>query len=479
VNFKATYLLWIFLLIFSAGASQKAFAQPSLGIVWDAPSDTATANVQLNLFSELGVTHLEIAHPVSESMLSAVAKTDLTILVRSDNYYLTLSQLQRNREQLTENYISFAAQYRSFLNVGGLGLLSHSQTHHTGFSKVFKPVLDTLSAYSNKSFYYYQQKGWYSFNNPDQPFGVLYDDATYQESDLSDFHSTIQTFTAGDSNQLLFINSEWLLEATDQYPELSNSLMEYRDNQIWELPLPSTEDQSSPSNWMVFILLILWTALAIQMKYLPYVRPMILRYFLAHRFFVDDILHYRERYLSSGILMMVKHALFGGLTAYIVARILFSEFGVDALFHHLPWFAVTGSNYFSFFFFGLILVLITQVIALLWLHLPAKNLEHFSQTINLYSGIFYLDYLIVTLMITLFAAGIGTFLNLILASIYAIVWFGAFNLAAFDASKNMGGNRTIYLLLTIGLHTILSLAILFFVLLNTEIIEILDLSVSL
>ncbi|MEX0723661.1 MAG: hypothetical protein WD053_07280 [Gracilimonas sp.] len=479
MKFKATYLFGIILLLFSAGVSQNTFAQPSLGVVWDTPTDTATAKEQLHLFSELGVTHLEIDHSLSDPMLSVLANTDLTILVRSDNYYLTLSKLQENREQLTQEYIALAEQFRSILNVGGLGLLSHSQTQHSSFSEVFEPVLDTLSAYSNKSLYYYHRDEWFSFNNPVQPFGTLYSDQDYRESDLSDFHSVMQSFTAGDANRLLFVHSEWLLDATEQYPELSNSLIEYRDNQTWELPLPDGQAQSSPSNWMVFILLVLWVALALQVKYLPYVRPMILRYFLAHRFFVDDILHYRERYFTSGILMMVKHAIFGGLTTYIVAQILFSEFGVAAFYHHLPWIAITGTNYFSFFFFGLILVLLTQLIALLWLHLPAKNLEHFSQTINLYSGIFYLDYLIITLMTTLFTAGIGTTLNLILASIYVIIWFGAFNLAAFDASKNMGSNRTIYLLLTIGLHTTLSIAIVLFVLLNTEIFEILDLAISL
>jgi hypothetical protein len=162
-----------------------------------------------------------------------------------------------------------------------------------------------------------------------------------------------------------------------------------------------------------------------------------------------------------------------------VAQILFSDHGIEAFFHHLPFFAITGSNYFSFFFFGLILILLTQIVALLWLYLPAKSLGHFSQAINLYAGSFYVDFFIITLMVTLFTAEIGTSITLMLAVIYVLIWFFAFNLAAFDASRNMGSGRIFYLLLTIGLHTILSFAALLLILLNTDIIEILDLAISL
>ena len=479
MNNKATYLFASCLFLLSIALTQQSNAQNSLGIVWEVPSDTAGVNEQLEEFSELGVTHIEVSHPVPSSIMELLERSNLAVLIRSGNRFFTVSEIGVQSDQLTQNYIDFAEQYRPYLNVAGLGLLSHSHFEHPLFSDVFNPIIDSLSTVSNKSFYFFQREKWYNFGNPQQPFGTFYPDQSYQPSDLFAFDSAMHSLIATNSDQLLFIQSSWFLEAISQYPELSNSLIEYQEKNLWELPFPNTNDQGVAANWMVLILLLLWAALAIQMKYLPYVRPLIVRFYLAHRFYVDDILHYRERYLAPGILMMVKHAIFGGLVFYIVAKILLSQHGIAAFFHHLPFFAITGSNYFSFFFFGLILILLTQILALLWLHLPAKSLDHFSQTVNLYAGSFYIDFLIITLMITLFVAQIGSSLTLIFAAVYVLIWFLAFNLAAFDASRSMGSGRFLYLFLTIGLHTVLSFAAVLLILLNTNLIEILNLAISL
>jgi hypothetical protein len=82
-------------------------------------------------------------------------------------------------------------------------------------------------------------------------------------------------------------------------------------------------------------------------------------------------------------------------------------------------------------------------------------------------------------MITLFVAQIGSSLTLIFAAVYVLIWFLAFNLAAFDASRSMGSGRFLYLFLTIGLHTVLSFAAVLLILLNTNLIEILNLAISL
>lgn len=476
---KATYLFGICIILFVAGISTKSFAQPSLGIVWSPPDDTATANHQLGTFSALGITHLEISHPIEPSLRSIVSQSDFTILVRSDNYFLTISEIQKNKAILRDNFLDLAQEYRAALNVAGLGLLSHSHTDHVEFHEVFSPIIDSLSSISNKSFYYFHQDEWFNFVNPEQSFAALFNNKSYEPKDLKELDNILNYLVTEQSQKLLFFRSAWFLEAVEQYPEFTHSLIKYRDTNEWELPLPNTSETTPDSNWIVLILLTLWVALAVQVKYLPYVRPMMLRYFLAHRFFVDDILHYRERYATAGIFMMINHAFFGGLVFYITAQVLLSEIGVEAFFNHLPWLAITGVNYFSFFFTGFILVLLTQFIALLWIHLPAKTLGHFSQTINLYAGVFYIDYLILTLMVTLFAAGIGSSLNIILSILYILIWFGAFNIAAFDASRNMESGRPLYLLLTFGLHTIATFFLIISILLYTNFIEILDLSFSL
>jgi hypothetical protein len=277
----------------------------------------------------------------------------------------------------------------------------------------------------------------------------------------------------------VFVNSSWFKEAINSYPELSESLIVYQEKQDWQLPLPDGEKTSAFPNWLIYVLVTLWLGLSIQFRYLPYVRPMMIRYFLAHRFFVDDILHYRERAALGGILLMHSHAIFGGMVAFMTAKTIISAAGLEAFFFHFPVLAVTGLNYASFFFIGFILVLLTQGVALLWLHLPAKNIEHVSQTINLYAGSLFIDFILVTIMLTLYTSGFGAATITSFAILFVLIWFGAFNFAAYDISSGNAPGRVAYLALTLGLHTVISAGLLILFLNSTHLIQILSLSIGL
>lgn len=462
-----------------AGLTANVFAQPSIGIVWPVPEDTAKAKQQLSALSDHGVSYVEVRHPVSHSVLNLLSDFEFAVLVRTNHELFSITDIINNRDRLLEEYVQISRFYRSHFNVTAIGLLTNSHTSHPGFRSEFKPVADSLRGAFNKSFYFYNHPSWYDFDIPSQPFGMIINDREFSLSDLDGLNSRFHQDLSMNSNVIYFFDASWFLDAIETYPELSESLLNYHQTKQWKLPLPNVQMQSVQQNWMVLMLLLLWGALALQLKYLPYVRPMIVRYFLSHRFFVEDILQYRERSATGSLLMMAKHAVIGGTIFYICSRMLFTETGVEAFFHHLPFLAITGVNYVSFFFFGLILILFTQVISVLWLHLPAKNLEHFSQTINLYAGILYLDFIVITIMVTLYAAEIGASPVLSLGLIYILIWFVAFNFAAIDGSGNTGKGRLLYLLITIGLHTILTISFLILLLVNTNIIQILDLAISL
>lgn len=479
MNSKATYLFALCFAFLFAGIQPEIKAQPYLGVVWEVPDDTSEAIQQLDTFARHGITYLELEHPVGSWTLNQLRNKDFTVLVRTSKSYLTLSEIKQQQNALIETYAAISEQYRTYFNVAAIGLLSHSQTGHPEFKMVFNPILDSLDTRFNTSFYYFTREGWFTFQYAGEPFATHFSSQNYHPKQLNEFNDRFQELNSDQSSQVLFLSSTWLLEALDAYPELSKSLVNYRDGHQWILPQPNVDTQTVSPNWLAFLLMLLWAALAISMKYLPYLRPMLLRYFLSHSFFVDDILHYRERAVSGGILLMIMHAVFGGIVFYITAQIVISPPGVDALFHHLPLLAITGVNYTSFFFIGLILVLITQFLAILWLYLPAKTLEHFSQCINLYAWLFFLDFLLVTVMVTLYLAGTGSSAIPILTGIFVVIWFAAFNIAAFNASGNMGSDTFLYLLLTIGLHTIISIGLIVLILTQNEVLQVIDLAISL
>lgn len=479
MNSEATYLFALCFAFLFAGVQPGIEAQPYLGVVWEVPGDTTETVQQLETFTRHGITYLELEHPVDSWTLSHLRDKDFTVLVRTSKSYLTLSEIENQQNALIEQYSTIAEQYRTYFNVAAIGLLSHSQTEQPEFEAVFSPILDSLDTRYNTSFYYYSREGWFTFQYSREPFATLFSRQNYHPKHLDEFYSRFQELISDQSSEVLFLSSAWLLEALETYPELSKSLTDYRNGHQWVLPLPDVDHQAVSSNWLALLLMLLWVALAVIMKYLPYVRPMLLRYFLAHRFFVDDILHYRERAASGGVLLMIMHAVFGGIVFYITAHILISPPGVNAIFHHLPLLAITGINYTSFFFLGVILVLLTQFVAILWLYLPAKTLEHFSQCINLYAWFFFLDFILVTLMVTLFLADTGSSLIPTLAALFIVIWFAAFNIAAFDASGNMGSDRFLYLFLTIGLHTVFSIALIVLILTQVEFLQVIDLAISL
>lgn len=453
--------------------------QPSLGIIWDNPADTSEAKAKLDIYAAHGIDYIQLNHPVNPENLALLRDAPFTLLVQLDKSFLTLSEIQQKQTSLLQQFGETADYYRSYLNIAAIGLLKNSQTSHPDFRDSFSPILDSLSIRSNKEFYFYANENWYYLNSPANSFATLYPDSAFSSNDIVAFDAMFSKEVEQNSGLIFFVNSKWLDEALASYPEFSKSLLLYDENNEWQIPLPESKETGDSQSWMILLLVLLWVALAVLFKTLPYLRPMLLRYFLAHRFFVDDILHYRERAITGGISLMAMHAVFSGMVFYILANSSISEAGLEAFFHHLPSLAIVGTNYASFFVIGVILTLVVQTIALFWLYLPAKNLEHFSQAVNLYAGTFFLDFLTVTILVTLFVTGFGLTYILTFGALFVLIWFGAFNVSAFDISRSMGQGTAIYLLLTIGLHTILSVGLLVLFFVNQPLVQVLELAINL
>ena len=476
---KATYLFVLVFAFLFCGIASKAEAQPSLGIIWHSPTDTSEAVNQLHMYEKYGIEYIQLQHPVHTEVLGLLRSSPLTFIIQLDKAYLTLSEIRSQQNILLQEYGEIVDLYRSNLNVAAIGLLKNSQTFHTDFMDGFTPIIDSLSIQSNKEFYFYSNKDWYYFRTPEEPFATLYPDSVFQRKDIITFDEQFHEKTEQNSELIFFMTSKWFDEALNSYPEFSESLLMYKNNYEWQIPLPESEKSDSPQNWMIILLVLLWVCLAILFKFLPYLRPMLMRHFLAHRFYVDDILHYRERALTGGISLMSLHAVFSGMVFFIIAKSSISEAGLEAFFHHLPVLAIAGPNFASLFIIGVIITLIVQAIALLWLYLPAKNLEHFSQAVNLYACTFFLDYLTVTILVTLFVTGSGLPYILSIGTLFIVIWYAAFNLSAIDISRNLGPQKSIYLLLTIGLHTVISVGLIILLFTSTSWIQVIDLAISL
>lgn len=480
---RATYLTFTALIFVLLLSSSKVQAQTSLGVIIDGSEQTALNAREFEFFEELGVSHIEVVRPSNSQLLDVLRDYDFTIYVNLGYRFLTLDELTENKTQLIESYSSLLDELQVYTNIYSIGLLENSQMHNAEFEANFKEILGELQEQTNLTFYYTQNGLRFYFENTEQIIGQTFQDEDFELNDLHSFDNKYSELVSlANFEQILFVHSDWLFQAIEEYPPFRESLTIYHATGNWVFPNPQTDpkSQSISFHWIIIVLLFLWVLLAAQVKYLPYTRPMILRYFFAHRFYVDDIIQYRERNAVAGLSLIFSHALFGGIVFYVLGNILLSQNGLQALYHHYPILSAFGDRYMSLFFTGSICVLGLELLALLWLHLPAKNLQSISQTINLYSGIFFINYLLITLAVTLFIqeTNYSNFL-LTLCIIYFIIWYASFNITAINISKNMGGNRFIYLTLTIGLHTVISAVFLFLILSTDSLMEILHLSISL
>lgn len=476
---KKTYLCFGFLSLWLFGFSISSIAQTYLGVTVTDEEELEQVTQQLDLLQNYGIQYIEIATEADRQELNELSGQGFTLLVRSNIKFLTAANVDRSREQIQTDLFELNDRLIDMPDLEGLGVFSNSATYSQAFNGAFDPIFSTLRAQSDLTLYFVNHDQWFSMDSPTDAFGELFDFKKYPVNTLQHFDRWFTNKLENKSGQILFFPADWLLSLNKNYPAFDASLKEFAETGNWLLPLPEPESPGPSLNILVLLLLVLWGSLAMQMRYLPYIRPMILRYFLAHRFFVDDILHYREREATGSLLMMLSHAIFGGMVSYISAGILLNDAGVSAFFHHFPYLALVGPNLGSFFAAGALIVLLTQVVAILWLHLPAKNIDHISQTLNLYASLFYLDFFIVTLMLPLFLTNTWPILTLSLGVFYVLIWFASFNITAYNASKAMGPDRFMYLLLTIGLHLVVFLGAIVLLMVSTEIEEVLALSFSL
>lgn len=477
---KKTYLFILFFFCWVQGINSTLAAQPYLGLVVDEPNDVETLSKHLDSLDDWSINYIELnAELANQDLMEKITDHEISVLIRSGHKYLIQDDLTESGEEIQSSLQELVQQVASYPSVGGIGLFSNSMSNDVDFNSAFSPILNAVLSETESTLYYKNSREWFTFNNPDEPFAVYFDDAQHRINSLHHFNSFFQQTVDIDPSLIVFLDISWLSSMLETYPQFSTSLEEFDRTGTWLIPLPEPEKPASPTSFLVVLLVILWAGLATQIKYLPYIRPMINRYFLAHRFFVDDILHYRERMATGSILMMVAHAIFGGMATYIFAKLLMNEVGLEAFFHHFPYLGIVGNNYISLSLAVVFIILITQLIMIFWIHLPAKNLAHISQSLNLYAGLLYLDFVLLTLMIPLYLTGTWLMFTIGLGVVFVLIWFASFNISAFDASKSMGADRFLYLFITIGIHFLVSLALLIFLLSNNGFTQALSLSTSL
>jgi len=485
VRIKSTYfthyLLLLTLITFCFNGSSKAQQSTStnLGISWEPSSNPKEISSQLSFYDQIGIKFIELKHPISSSVLDSISRYPIQVLIRFDTKYLTTYTVNKNRDEIIQQYSSLILEYAEYESVIAYGLYSYSQSFDAGFIKSFETITDELQQISNREFY----------EITSGPFNAL--DFSIYEIKSGSLPIDISAFLLAKDNspndafllnelfqknpELLFLDSNWLLKAIQIHPYLTTALQNFKNGEEFILPLQKKEFQPTKFNWPVLVFVIIWITMGIHVTVSQTYKPLIFRYFTGHRFFVDDVMRYRERSYVNGVFLFFQHAFFTGLVVYIFSALLISNAGLDVLYSSIPQFAIFGKNYFSLFILGTLFTVFIQLIALVWLYFPSISMTHFSQTLVLYTWVFHLDFLIVSAMLTLLLFGGSGNLILFLALLFVINWLVAFFLATLDSSKYLIQKRASYIFYTFGLYTIVNIGLLILFLSNDLITDFLEL----
>ncbi|GAB5408168.1 MAG: hypothetical protein BalsKO_05330 [Balneolaceae bacterium] len=481
----STYFLLIFIWALILKSSSSITAQEtSIGISWDNPPSVSNQiSTQLFTFENIGVQFLELQHPVNTVLLDSISNYPFQVLIRFDKKYLTTSEVRENNTEIIRQYSSLILEYAEYESVIAYGLYSFSQSFNVEFIAEFESISNELSQISNREFYEITSG---SFNALDFSMYEITSDMfsndisaflLSKESSPDDAHLLNKLFDK--RPRVLFLDSKWFFSAIQLHPYLLPALQDFNNGDEFILPLKKTDSIRTTFNWPVLVFVLIWISMGIHITLSQTYKPLIFRYFTGHRFFIDDVMRYRDRSYLSGIFLFFQHAFFTGLVIYILSSLLISETGMDVLYFTIPQLAIFGQNYFSLFAIGTIITVLLQLVALSWLYFPSKSMTHFSQTLTLFTWVFHLDFLIVSVMLILLLTGGSTNLILFLGLLFLLNWLVAFFLTSFDSSKYLLQKRISYIFYTFGLHTLLNIGLFILILSSESIMDFLELVILL
>lgn len=437
----------------------SSHAQKKVAVDWEKPADSEAFNRELDFFGNHNVSYLFVSHPLSKDEIALLDSVGISFFVKLNHKFVTENEFIINSDQYLKSVNDAKAHYGSSSTFNGI--IAFSQ------SIIPSDVLPNTGILEVKG------NTVYSVNAHSQPLFSIFETSDSYAENLSRFKELLIN-----SELILLLDGNWYKSLLDQIEDLKSIFEGRTGMDPSAIAVPDIPDQTPLIHWSIVVLIGLWISLAVNVATNPTYLETIPRYFTAHRFYVDDIMSYRERTSASAIFLLFQHAIFGGLVSYILAKMFISDTGLEALYHHIPYIAVMGKNYFSLFVLTSVLVLIVELIALVWLYAPNKEMTHLNQGLNLFTSIFHLDFIIVTTIVTGYFGDWNTTLIVLLSLSYLLIWFSSFNITAFDASKRLGMHRNSYLFKTIGLHTLVSGALVVLLIVFNEWWDILELAVS-
>ncbi len=440
---------------------------------------------QLQLARSIGITLLEVDHP---SRFSDSRAAGFYLLLNSPLWYHTPHQLEDTGRIIDEIYQHYhSASSWNGNTIAAINLLNYPDDRSSRFHRNLTEISDSLSTLIGKPLYYRSAHSAI----PVLPDSLSFTVSTVFASDIpGQLYSPVIDFRPSNSasesmaalqdvlNELLEFDDSiiifpagWFFERIEKQPDLALLFsVHIRGNEV-TFPLPVDDMRFPDPNPGVILLFLILAIFVIHYRYQPTYPFFVVRYFFNHPFFVTDIMENRLRNSTPGLVMLFKHAALNGLFFFCLGSYFISESGWNWLTTFYPaifWNTFPGL---TLIILGIITAILAHFISLAWIYLLNKSLKSPVQVIHLYAWPLSLNLIFAAFLVMLVQVNASLFWVLIVAAFFVIVWFTAFNVAAIDGARFLQKRQALNLFLTVGIHFLLIVSVILFILFTPEIYE--------
>lgn len=430
--------------------------------------DRFPAQERLEFIRELGIDLIE-AKDFSE--VPSGISNRFYYLLRTGPYYSTPSRLATDEDlqhNVYHSYNSLPENIRS--RVAAVSIANYPFELGEGFIQVFAEFSSSVSNQIGLPLYYQSLYTEADLIPPGIEFvstrikpgfdGQLPGSVIHflpSDDDRESLQTLAHIFT--DSyrfeDSIIILPASWLINLVENNPDYRHIITAYKNGSFTTLPLPAERAAAPEMNWSVFLLFLIWGSFVLHYRYQPVYGQSVMRYFTNHSFFLADIMENRFRNIMPGIYLLLQHALLTGLFLFASLNVLLTDAGKEILAAHFSSLFIISGFGANLFLIGFLLSILMQFLSILWIYLPNKSMNRFSQAVNLYSWPLHLNLLVVTFLVMFNQVGVGYGRVMAFAALFIFVWFFSFNIAAVDSAKFLDRYRILYLAGTVGLHMLL------------------------
>lgn len=500
--------------------AEPGAAQRQLGVSWEVPGDRGELMSQLRTFQELEVSHLEVNRPLPEAAWDSIRAGGMQVWPAVPLSYPTRHTFAGPDSATVATMENFLPPFMEREPVTAVRFFSYGAMHDPRFREAIVPYLRQIRRAFGGDLYHLRSAGaaqaqpvgletpqaagsldftmqavpvraGYTPEDPLLPGGItaaadgapgawLYQPDREMSPFLGPFKRLLEE-TTGRPQAPVFVTSVWLLENLQRHPSLGETLRLYASDGTPAFPLPEesypVEDRIGMG---VLLLFLLWGSVALHYSLSPLYRRSSKRFFVSHRFYVNDVLHRHVRAPAQGVIMMLQHAVLTGILAYSLGSYLLTPAGTQALLYQLPGVTLFGGVHFSLFCWGALAALLLESVCILWLLGLNKRIRYFSQVTNLYNWPLQANLVTVTVLFALMVSrpGGGHVTVALLLGIFLLLFLGSFVLTAFDTSRLLSRKRLWFLLSTVCLYVLLLVGGIGWVLSRTDLAAIVSLAIN-